>query len=313
MPSGSKTQRPAGLVILGALEVLLGGLSGLLAVFVLFLQDKMPMMPPKFIWMDVFMFLGLALLWMVLGIGSFMAKRWARALVLITAWSWLVLGTLGFGITLYQWIFPDAAQAAQFATLSPGTLTAIHAGTSLVMLVLGTILPLVLVLYYSRDKVREACESLDPGPSWVDGVPLPVMGLCLWMFLGGLLVFPMTAFFNFATIIYGVVVSGVVGGVIMFICGAINLALAWGLYRLRIAAWWASLVYYMFFLGSLLFYSPEKMQEVYQRMEMPVELTKAGQPSASYYMMAGSVCLLVMVGYMVFIKRYFKTTPQRSR
>jgi hypothetical protein len=314
MPSNtSKNQRPAGLVILGALEVLFGGVLSLIAVLVSFIKDKLPAEQMKFVWVDVYLCLGLALLWVVLGIGSFMAKRWARALVLITAWSWLILGTVGFGISIYQWIFPDAAQTERFAALPPGTMTAIHVGMSLFMLFIGTVLPLILVLYYSRDKVREACEALDPGTSWVDGVPLPVLGLCLWMGLGAFLAFPIMAFFHFAMTLYGVVISGAVGGTVLFLFSVINFFLAWGFYRLRIEAWWGSLAFYAICSGSMFFYTQENMAELYRRMEMPMELVGKAMPSAAYYQCVGLGSILLVVGYLAFIKRYFKTARKKSR
>ena len=91
----TKTVRPAD--FFGILTLLLGCLAGLFVPLMLFGQvaaarttqtpTSLATLLPG---MVVYGLLAVALIW--LGIGSIQARRWARALLLIFSWSWLLLG-----------------------------------------------------------------------------------------------------------------------------------------------------------------------------------------------------------------------------
>ena len=89
--------RSTGLTIFGILTLLLGCLCGLFVPLILLGQvmaAKVPNAPapnlltilPGIVLYGV---LAVALTW--LGIGSIMKRRWARALLLIFSWTWLVI------------------------------------------------------------------------------------------------------------------------------------------------------------------------------------------------------------------------------
>src|SRR5579863_3045553 len=91
--------RSTGLMIFGILTVLLGCLTGLFIVLMLAGQAMAPKTAqaqsnPAAILPAIatYGFLTVALIW--LGIGSVQARRWARALLLIFSWSWLLMGIL---------------------------------------------------------------------------------------------------------------------------------------------------------------------------------------------------------------------------
>jgi hypothetical protein len=97
LPPVPYKDRSVGLIIFGILTILLGCLSGLLVPLMLFAQmasAKTTGAPPPFSvilpGILLYGFLAVALVW--LGIGSIMARRWARALLLIFSWSWLIMG-----------------------------------------------------------------------------------------------------------------------------------------------------------------------------------------------------------------------------
>lgn len=89
--------RSTGLIIFGILTILLGALAGLMVLLMLLGQAMTPRtengQPPfsqiLFV-VALYGALAIALIW--LGIGSIMARRWARALLLIFSWSWLIMG-----------------------------------------------------------------------------------------------------------------------------------------------------------------------------------------------------------------------------
>src|SRR2546423_12501878 len=95
-PNGFR-DRKAGLVVFGILTALMGCLCALLVPVMFFGQA---MAATKGAGMGVHTMLPAAVMYGViatifiwLGIGSIMARRWARALLLILAWSWLIIGT----------------------------------------------------------------------------------------------------------------------------------------------------------------------------------------------------------------------------
>src|ERR1035438_7524559 len=89
--------RSTGLILFGILTLLLGCLAGLFVPMMLFGQlaaARTTQVPTSFATMlpgmAVYGMLAVALIW--LGIGSIQARRWARALLLIFSWSWLLMG-----------------------------------------------------------------------------------------------------------------------------------------------------------------------------------------------------------------------------
>jgi hypothetical protein len=92
--------RSGGLIVFGVLTILLGALSGLMVPLMLLgqaINARNPNSPPTSLAMllpVLLMYGGLAVALIWLGIGSIKARRWARALLLIFAWSWLVMGVI---------------------------------------------------------------------------------------------------------------------------------------------------------------------------------------------------------------------------
>ena len=42
-------------------------------------------------------------------------------------------------------------------------------------------LPAVWIFFYKSRHVKATCEARDPVTRWTDACPLPVLGLCLWL------------------------------------------------------------------------------------------------------------------------------------
>src|SRR5205814_1536660 len=103
LPPAQFKDRKIGLMIFGAATAFLGCCCALLVPLVIFgaaMAAKGPNPPPAM--PNIFPIVALygalagALVW--LGIGSMMTRRWARAILAIWSWSWLLVGLITVGV-----------------------------------------------------------------------------------------------------------------------------------------------------------------------------------------------------------------------
>src|SRR3989442_6468003 len=128
------------------------------------------------------LYLAVAVTFVVLGIGSIRARRWARAIILALSWMWLIVGVL----TSIGFV---AMSPRMFDALPPEQASAKPIVIGCMSVFLGlffVVLPLVFVLFYRGPSVRAIVEAVDAVPRWSDGVPLPLLIFGLWMLSGGL-------------------------------------------------------------------------------------------------------------------------------
>jgi hypothetical protein len=112
----------------------------------------------------------LSLIW--LGIGTLRARRWGRALMLVSSWLWLVIdGLLACGVVVLI-----AAKAGPHVGRAESLFLIPAAGIGLLVFV-G--MPLAFVLVLGRPGMKEAVEQLDPTPRWTDRRPLAILGTSL--------------------------------------------------------------------------------------------------------------------------------------
>lgn len=121
--------RSCGLIVFGVLNILLGALSGLMVPVMLLgqaINARNPNAPPASLAMllpGLLIYAGLAVALIWLGIGSIKVRRWARALLLIFAWSWLVIGVITMAVMIV--VFPKMVATAELdAFCSPPSSTA---------------------------------------------------------------------------------------------------------------------------------------------------------------------------------------------
>ncbi len=99
-PAGYK-DRSTGLLVFGILLILLGALCALFVPLMILGQTMSAShtgMEPNYrmILPGAVMYGALAVAFIWLGIGSIKARRWARALMLVLSWAWLVTGVTAF-------------------------------------------------------------------------------------------------------------------------------------------------------------------------------------------------------------------------
>jgi peptidoglycan biosynthesis protein MviN/MurJ (putative lipid II flippase) len=128
-PIAEFKDRRSGLIGLGILVILVGCVCALLVPLMLLGQamsakatggepDYRMMIPAAV----TYAVMAVAFVW--LGIGSIMARRWARALLLILAWGWLVMGVVmvGFMAVFLPKILESLTRLAPFASVRSVTL-----------------------------------------------------------------------------------------------------------------------------------------------------------------------------------------------
>jgi len=307
--------RYTGLVIFGILTLLLGGLIGLfipLAFFGMAASAKTTGTPVNtnalLPILGIYGALAVVLIW--LGIGSILARRWARALLLIWSWAWLVFGIIG-GVAMIC-VLPGVFRNMP-ATGGPGQ-PAIAMGPIIIIMflvfaVMFVALPAVWLLFYRSPHVKATCEARNPGDCWTDACPLPVLGFCLWLLFSVPMFLAMPMMGHGVAPFFGTFLTGVTGTLFYLLIAWVWAWSAWNLYHLESRGWWVILVgLVLFTLSSLLTYAFHGPVEMYQLMGYP-----DAQIAQMQSLLAGNrmewftvISMLPLFLYLFWIKPYLK-------
>jgi hypothetical protein len=313
--------RSTGLVIFGILTLLLGCLAGLFVTLMLFGQmmaAKAPNAPPvnhaaMLQGMAVYGLLAVALVW--LGIGSILARRWARALLLIFSWSWLIVGifitaVMPFFMAKVFANLPPNAGTGQPA-MPPAAITVMVVTMTLFFGVFFVLVPAVWTFFYNSRHVKATCEARDPAPRWTDACPLPVLGFSLWTWVAVpmMLVMALTGFAVMPC--FGVFVSGLPGALFCLVIAAVWGVAGWWLYRLDARGWWLILIaMVLFMVSALLTYAHHDISELYQLQGLPQaqidQIQKMGLFTGNRMGWFTALGALPFLGYLLFIKKYLR-------
>jgi hypothetical protein len=307
--------RTFGLVFFGIVQILLGGLCGLMVPLMALGMvmgakggvpvDARSMVPAMMIYPLM------AAVLVSLGIGSVLCRRWARALSLVFAWLWLVVGLAGLAFSVV--FLPGMFQGMGGPGNAPPreVFLVILAITFGILGCVYVVIPGVLVLFYRSPHVRATCEAKDPQVRWTDRCPLPVLALSviwgfaafsvLWMLgYGG--VFPL----------FGVLVSGPVGLLVILALAVAFGYLAWGTYRLKMPAWWGSIALVAALaVSAAVTFSRVGLMDLYRAWGMTPEqlrmIEQTGMVGKLDALMPWStvVAPMILLGYILFTRRYF--------
>ena len=313
--------RSTGLIVFGILTVLLGGLCGLLVLLMLVTQTiaaKAPNAPPANpmgIMMVVSIYGGLAVALIWLGIGSIQKRRWARALLLIFSWSWLIMGIFitaimpFFMAKVFANLPPDAKTGQP--VLPPAANTVMIVGMVIFFGIFFVLVPAVWVFFYNSRHVKATCEARDPVPRWTDACPLPVLGFVLWTWVAVpmMLLMPLTGMAVMPC--FGMFIIGLPAGLFCVVVAAIWGWSGWWLYRLDARGWWLILVaMVLFVVSSLLTYAHHDLIEMYQLQGLPPaqidQIQKMGLLAGNRMNWMMALWSLPFLGYLLFIKKYLR-------
>jgi hypothetical protein len=259
-------------------------------------------------------YLGLAVVFVWLGIGSMQCRRWARALMLILAWSWLAMGiiTVPFMAVILPRAMTNATQ--QGPPFPPGLMVGIIVFQILLMSVLLVVVPSVFVYFYRSPHVKATCETRDPVRRWTDACPLPVLGVALILWLGAAMLLSLPIAYRGVMPFFGVLLEGWTGTLL-----ALSLVVLWiwlgrAWYKVQASGWCILLaVLILFSISNFITFQRVDITEMYQKMGYPqaqIDLIRQ-QGIVTNQMMAWSSVLwmLPMLGYMFWVKRFFRTRP----
>jgi hypothetical protein len=308
--------RKAGLVFFGILQIILGVIC---AIFVLLMIITMikgtahANIPARSVsageMMPGVMLYALAAVWLIwMGIGSIKVRRWARTLILVSSWLWLVTGiiALGFMLLFMTDVLNEMGRSGQISQADIATARNLMIGFQTLIFL---IIPGLLVLFYGRKNVKATCEHRDPQIRWTDKCPLPVLAVsgmsgfgAVSMLLGGFTgwVFPF----------FGIILSGVAGAAVITFVSLLCGYIAWGTYKLNIKAWWyAVLVCIAGALSIGITFSRVSILDFYEKMNMPAENLEFFKQSLMQHKSAMVIFFLFntvgFLGYLLYTRRYF--------
>jgi len=308
--------RSAGLTVFGILTIVMGCLAGLMVLFMmlgLVVGANISNVPPTpvssaLMFASAYGGLAVALVW--LGIGSIKARRWARALLLIFSWTWLVTGIIMVPIMGFVMpkTFANLPVTPGQPALPPGAITIMTIFMLLFMSFFFVVLPAIWVFFYGSRHVKATVERRDPVQRWTDACPLPVLGLSLWLGLGVPFMLFMPILGHGVVPFFGTFLRGFPGSLIYLVVAAVWACCAWRLYKLDVRAWWVVLVAMLLYcVSTLMTYTRHDVFEMYQLMGYPQDqidqmkkLGTFGGNSVAWML----IFFVPFLGYIVYVKKY---------
>jgi len=261
-----------GLVVFGTMEILLGLFCFTLAMLLLIVVSANGLhgIKPTHFWMSMGSLFYLTGWFIVMGLGSIKARRWARALLLVGAWVAIFFGTLALALALY--ILPETyGLLADSGLVPPMAVLGILYFTIAVLVILLVVLPLALVVYYELKGVKATCERRNPEPSWTDRCPLPLLAMGFISIMGSLSIV-VGATTNYVVFLFGHVVSGIPGALVI---AAISVAfgyVGWSAYTRKMHAWWIAYALVLLTSSSMMLtFSEMDMNMLYANMGYSAE------------------------------------------
>jgi hypothetical protein len=309
--------RKAWLVVFGVLEILLGALCALMIPLMLvgmaasaaLGKGSAASVSARSMVPGLLFYVALAAWFITMGIGSIMARRWARALLLVSSWLWLLSGVLGlvFLIAFMPSMFAKMGAQGQLPPLAVAIVKGVTIGF---MVVFYIIVPGVLVLFYGSRHTRMTCETRDAKLRWTDKCPLPVLALSLMAGLGAVSI-PLMGVYGWIVPLFGTILTGGFGAAIALVSAILLGYVAWGAYGLDVKAWWcAVLLVIVWGASTAITFSRVSVMELYEKMDLPSQqleaMKQAMLPQASWMVLFCVLWAAVALGYLLFTHRYFR-------
>ena len=309
--------RRSGLIVFGILAIFLGCMCALFVPLMFFGQAfsaRTTGQPPDYrmILPSVMVYVVLAVGFIWLGAGSIMARRWARALLLVLAWMWLLLGvfTTGFmAVFLPQMLAvwqPDAGQLPEAARLIVVVVSMGFMGVVFVAL------PAAFILFYRSRHVKATCEARDPVPRWTDACPLPVLALSLALAFALVSLVTMLVAYNSVVPFFGRLLTGAPATALLVLMMVAWGYSAWATYKLKPAGWWVVTVgLVLFSVSAVLTFGRVDLIDLYQAMGYSPQdvrlLREFPLVRGQALTVITAVTMVPFIGYLITIKKHFRS------
>jgi hypothetical protein len=312
--------RKVRLVILGIVQIIIGGFCALMAPLMILgmavsasvrkdtegisMQTMIP---------GVLLYVAMAIWFILMGIGSVKTRRWARALILVSSWVWLICGTCGliFMLVNLPSMYDKMVESGQ---MPKGAAIVAKYVMIAFLTVIYLIIPGIFVLFYSGKDVKLTCEYRDPRQRWTDKCPLPVLAVSLTSGVWAVSILSM-GIYRCTIPFFGNILSGVPGLIVILILAFVLGYAAWGTYKLNITGWWCVLLVSAgWSLSTIITFSTVNIQTFYEKMGFSMQqLERMKQLTALW----GSAPWIIFLGfwaiailsYLIYIRRYFVGCP----
>ncbi len=262
----------AGLAVFGTLEILSGIFCFALAMLLLIVVSTSGLhgMKPIHYQISMGFLLYLTGWFIVMGLGSIKARRWARALLMVGAWGSIFFGTLALALVLY--ILPEVYGLFSDSNLvSPRVALNILNFSVAGLIFLLVVLPLASVVFYGLNGVKATCERRNPAPCWTDRCPLPLLAMSFISALGSLSIV-IGATTHYVVLFFGYVVSGIPGALVVAAISMASGYVGWGAYTRRMHAWWGAYALVLLTSSSMMLTFAElDMIDLYMQMGYTLE------------------------------------------
>ncbi len=289
VPPAPFKNRRAALIVAGILEILMGlaafGLVALIFVSFRMAAAQGGVSMASFI-PGALTYGAAGIIFVCLGIGSLMARRWARALWVVLSIGWLAIGILSF-LFLIIWLPSFLRNVLGAANAPPNALTIALVVACGLVGVFMVLLPLALLLFYRGRNVRRTCEAAQPEADWTDRCPLPVLSAAMW--IGTLAVLYAAIGFAYGGMFpfFGQMIHGWPGVILWLVMAAAIGGAAVGLYRGRMDAWWSAMALLVILaVSSVVTYLHVDISEFYAAMGLQgpqmAQLEQMGLMSRGY-------------------------------
>lgn len=314
---GEYRDRKTGLVVFGVFEIAAGAFCWLMVplMAVLLVLPRRGSPPPPHLlplMLGVYGLAGTVLIW--LGVGSVLARRWARALWVCLSGVMFVTGVLVVPYVGYVTAIdlPKTMAAQGGPAMPPAVMQFTQIFVLGVMLILYIIIPGILLFFYASGNVKRTCEARDPQVRWTDRCPLPVLALSLFTAFGAATMLVLALFVGVFPL-FGVFATGAAGRALMLLYGIVMLYAAWGVYGLRRSAWWLMLaVMVLMMLSSTLTMWHGDLRELYLRVGFEEQMAAQAGAMALRMKWVGVVSSVPWLIWVLYVRRYLPKAAAAS-
>ncbi len=313
--------RKIGLAIFGAIQIAMGALCALMVPLMIMgmlvaavaNKDANSAVSVRTMIPGILIYVLMAVCFIWLGIGSIQARRWARALCLVSAWLWFISGITGI---LFMLMFmPDMyEQMSKDGQMPANVVTVVKYVTFGFMAVIYIIIPGSFILFYGSKNTKATCEHRDPVVRWTDKCPLPVLVMTL---MSGCCAacLPFMGLYGWTVPFFGTIVTGVAGAGIALIFLVLLVYITRGLYRLDMKAWWcATGLTVLWGASCTITFSRITLMEFYEKMNFPAQqleiMRKMSFTQSHSLTYACLFWVIVVLAFLIYTRRYFTSnTP----